>query len=184
MEKLNFFPTSLWFDYCDEIDNVKLTKEIYNFSKEEKSKTFSNLGGYQGHNFYNKQLIESIGNRIPRREDKPLSEYQLYTWVNINGKGDRNQRHTHLDTTLLLSGVYYVKVPENSGNIRFYDPRGSLIQCMPDHEYYNNGFAYQYIEPSPGMIIFFPTWLEHDVEENQSSEDRISIAFNVFVRYK
>jgi len=25
----------------------------------------------------------------------------------------------------------------------------------------------------------FPGWLEHGVEENQSDEDRISIAFNV-----
>ncbi len=30
------------------------------------------------------------------------------------------------------------------------------------------------------MVLFFPCWLEHDVEENDSDEDRISIAFNIF----
>ena len=29
------------------------------------------------------------------------------------------------------------------------------------------------------MVIYFPSWLEHEVEKNKSDEDRVSIAFNV-----
>ena len=50
---------------------------------------------------------------------------------------------------------------------------------MPDHLYFNSGTEYVFIEPQEGMIMFFPSWLEHDVEPSKSDEDRISIAFNV-----
>ena len=38
---------------------------------------------------------------------------------------------------------------------------------------------YQYIVPQEGMLLFFPTWLEHDVEPSKTDDERISIAFNV-----
>ena len=83
-----------------------------------------------------------------------------------------------------MSGIYYVKVPKNSGNVRFYDPRGCLIQAMREHDYYNNGYAYHFLEPQEDMVVFFPSWLEHDVEPNESNQDRISIAFNVYADFE
>ena len=50
----------------------------------------------------------------------------------------------------------------------------------PDHQYYYNSQSYNFIVPQEDMILFFPSWLEHDVEENQSNEERISIGFNIF----
>lgn len=181
MEVLNFFPTSVWIDYCTEIDNKKLVKKIYKFEKDKKSEKYSNVGGYQGHLLGDKNFYNSVASRIPRRSDKPFKKWMIYDWVNINRKGDYNKRHLHFDGALFLSGVYYVKVPKNSGNIIFYDPRGQLVNTMPDHKYYNDGTEYQYIEPQEGMILFFPTWIEHEVEENRTDEDRISIAFNILV---
>ena len=35
-----------------------------------------------------------------------------------------------------------------------------------------------YIEPIPGRIIMFPSWLWHSVEENKSNDIRISVSFN------
>lgn len=179
MRTFNFFPTPV---YCDilNLDNRQLEKEIREFAINTPSKTFSNIGGYQGELFHNEEWINAITEACPRREDKPIQEYSIFTWANVNSKGHRNQRHVHLDTSIFLSGVYYVKVPENSGRIRFYDPRGPLMTCMPDHEYFNDGHEYHYIDPEEGMVLFFPCWLEHDVEENDSDEDRISIAFNIF----
>ena len=29
------------------------------------------------------------------------------------------------------------------------------------------------------MLLLFPSWLEHEVEANQTNEDRISISFNI-----
>ena len=38
---------------------------------------------------------------------------------------------------------------------------------------------YVEIEPTEGMLLFFPPWLEHEVEQSSCDEERISIAFNV-----
>ena len=38
-----------------------------------------------------------------------------------------NKRHHHIDRHIIFSGVYYVTAPEDSGCLKFYDPRGSMI---------------------------------------------------------
>lgn len=179
MQYYDYFSTRIWFDQCNNIDNKKLKKDILEFSEKEKNQIISNVGGYQGHKFHDQNWYTTICSKIPLREDKPIANFKIYNWVNINKKGDYNQKHTHLNTNVFLCGVYYVSVPENSGDIKFYDPRGPYIVGMVDHQYYSDGFTYYKIKPEEGMVIFFPPWLEHDVDTNESDEDRISIAFNI-----
>lgn len=180
MEVFNFFPTCVWITTITDLDNKKLNYQVTKFSKNNDSVAISNVGGYQGHEFENDKLNKIIIKNTPLLENKPLEKYTLHTWVNINKKGNYNKRHNHLNTNIFLSGVYYVSVPENSGNIRFYDPRGSWMQSMVDHNYFFDGHEYNYLTPAPGMLLYFPSWLEHDVEENLSNEDRVSIAFNIY----
>ena len=42
-------------------------------------------------------------------------------WININGPGNYNHSHNHPGCD--LSGVLWLKVPENSGNIVFESPQ-------------------------------------------------------------
>ena len=164
MEIYNFFSTPIWIGEID-IDNEKLIEEIKKFKNKTKTVEISNIGGYQGKDFISTYLNHKIAEQIPRIESKPLSKYKIYSWVNINNKNNYNARHSHINTKIFLSGVYYVKIPENSGNIKFYDPRGPLMQGMTDHKYFYDGFSYQYIIPKNNMLIFFPSWLEHEVEK-------------------
>ena len=177
-QKISLFETPLWMSTLN-IDTDLLTEDIYKFSKEKLSAKLSNIGGYQGHEFVDINLLNQIVQNIPLLQEKPLTKFRVYTWVNINGKGHRNERHCHINTNVFLSGVYYVKVPPSSGTVRFYDPRGHFIQEMTDYKYFYNGYAYHYIEPKENMILYFPSWLEHDVEESEIDDDRISIAFNI-----
>jgi len=176
IQSYSFFPTNIWAGELD-VDNEKLLKRIYKFSKKTKSSTYSNVGGYQGHSFRDKELCNKIMECMPRA--KELSSYNFYDWVNINKKGDSNKRHFHYATNLFLSGVYYVKVPENSGRIRFYDPRGPFVRDAPDTVHFFGKNEYNFVVPQEGMVLFFPTWLEHDVEENETDEDRVSVSFNI-----
>ena len=175
---MNIFNTPLWIKNI-EFDNAKLEEEIYNFSKNEPNHPYSTNGGYQGDLFYNKEWIDLIAENYPMREDKPLSNIMIYSWCNINPTGASNSRHLHADTNILLSGVYYVKVPKYSGAIRFWDPRGPLVHVQRDYEYFGDGIGYQSVAPQAGTLIYFPSWLEHDVTCNESDDDRISIAFNL-----
>ena len=179
MQITYFFPSPMWSTKVD-FDNDLLERQIYEYQKHQPNQQYSNRGGYQGDLFEHQAWAEMIAQNCPQRSDKPLTDLNIYPWVNINPKGAYNRRHVHMDTSIFLSGVYYVKVPKNSGNIRFYDPRGPLMHVQRDHEYFSDSIVCHEIEPYEGLLLYFPTWFEHDVTENETDEDRISIAFNVF----
>jgi hypothetical protein len=188
MEHIDYFKTRVWFDFCNGIDNKNLKKQILNLPKKEKSIIVSNVGGYQINAEFPMKWQQTILNKIPLREDKPIPNFKMSSWVNINKNGHFNKKHNHLpdpekhhENDVFLSGVYYVFVPENSGDIRFYDPRVLYIFGRPDYQYYYDDVKYCSIQPKQSMVIFFPPWLLHDVGANMSNENRISIGFNIII---
>ena len=181
MEVAYFFPSCVWLEKLN-FDLEKLKQDLDLFAEKGRLIERSNMAGLQYDNYLNADLSDAILRTFPRVEGKIVKNPFVYMWVNRNPKGARNSRHTHITYTrnLLLSGVYYVKVPKDSGRIRFYDPRNISIMNPPDYEYYHDSQLYNFIEPQEDMILFFPSWFEHDVEENKSNDERISIGFNIF----
>ena len=104
-------------------------------------------------------------------------------WANINNPGAYNKQHIHPNSQ--WSGVYYVKVPKNSGRLFVEDPRPGPNIVMPRRldglpKALWRMVAYPAIE---GQIIMFPAWLPHGVEINKSKEkgekgSRVSVSFN------
>jgi len=99
----------------------------------------------------------------------------LNSWINIAEKGVNHDFHSHPGYT--ISGVYYFRVSREQGGIGFNNPNPMV---------YNAGFPEgritpQMLEiiPKDGDIILFPSWLQHGTFENESDEERISIAFNI-----
>jgi uncharacterized RmlC-like cupin family protein len=82
-------------------------------------------------------------------------------WLNVQGPGHATGAHTHDENDELLSGVYYVSVPAQSGELILLD-----------------GYREIRVAPAPGMFLFFPPSLPHRVETNRSQQERFSIAFN------
>ena len=39
-------------------------------------------------------------------------------------------------------------------------------------------------KPEENNLIFFPSWLQHEVKINNSDEDRVVISFNINWRYE
>ena len=104
-------------------------------------------------------------------------------WTIINTGGSANLRHQHGNST--ISGAYYVRAPENCGDIVFYDPRPAPVFYYPTAVSSNllnaqvNG-----ITPKEGALILFPSYVDHSVNENLSNEERIVISFNIIVQMK
>jgi uncharacterized protein (TIGR02466 family) len=118
-------------------------------------------------------------------------EWRVQAWANVNRFGDYHNLHNHPHSW--LSGTYYVQVPDkpkklpgrsdlNPGSISFYDPRPQAnmlaIRNDPqvDPEYR--------ILPKPGDILLWPAFLHHLVHPNLSEDARISISFNVVLKWK
>ena len=87
-------------------------------------------------------------------------------WFNIAGHGQSTGWHDHKERSE-LSGVYYLHVPDNSGDIHF--------RKKDDDE----TFEWK-MKSQTGKLILFDSSIEHSVPENKSKENRISIAFNLF----
>lgn len=99
-------------------------------------------------------------------------------WVNILGPGGGHSGHIHPQS--VLSGTYYVRVPEGASALRLEDPRLPLMmaapnrraQCQPQRQ----GFVY--LQPHAGEVILWESWLRHEVPMGDCADDRISISFN------
>ena len=131
-----------------------------------------NEGAGQIHPFMDQEFFDTLDlshlNQFFDHLDQHISHYvsepyKLRRWFNINPPGSYNCFHTHGGNPMpIYSGVFYISVPEDSGNIVFVD--GSTE------------FAY---EPVDGDIIMFPPDLQHGVEPNLSDYNRMSMAFNI-----
>ena len=109
-------------------------------------------------------------------------KFSLYYLFNKISFGGEHSLHAHPQS--ILSGVFYLKIPENAPPIIFNDPRGHYkyinyptIFGGPREKY--KLLSEYVINPKEGMLIMWPSWLEHQVLPSKSSEERIAVAFNV-----
>jgi uncharacterized protein (TIGR02466 family) len=104
-------------------------------------------------------------------------DFEITTsWFNENEPGDSS--HSHCHTNALISGVLYLRANPDSGNITFTDWSYKQIKPVPTEYYIHNTQNWTYA-PENKMILMFPSDLWHEVEENKSTENRYSLAFNV-----
>jgi len=83
-------------------------------------------------------------------------------WFNVMNPGDKTTLHRHDDDDELLSAVYYIQLTEKSGFLRL---KKKDIEIQ--------------ITPRPGMFVFFPPNMPHEVSENVSTTCRISLGINI-----
>ncbi len=99
-------------------------------------------------------------------------------WVNVLEPGGFHGGHIHPHA--IISGTYYVDVPAGARAIRFEDPRLAMMMAAPVRQANarRENKPFITIEPKPGMVVLWESWLRHDVPLNHSDKDRISISFN------
>jgi uncharacterized protein (TIGR02466 family) len=96
--------------------------------------------------------------------------------------GQSDSPHNHASS---LVGVYYVDVPENSGDILLQDTRGFVNFLWQDKyitpENQKSTRVSHRITPKPNTLILFPHYVVHSVETNKSDRLRISVALNITI---
>ena len=97
-------------------------------------------------------------------------------WANINPPKGYNNLHHHGNTDII--GVYYIKIPENSGLLHLARNDGSTYGTL-----YKNipGGNQMNVNPEVNRFYIMPGHLWHWVTENNSEETRISVAINMHV---
>ena len=99
-------------------------------------------------------------------------------WINVLEPGGTHTGHIH--TNSVISGTIYIDVPDGASAIRFEDPRLAMMMAAPPRKaragLQNRNFIY--VQPSPGTVLLWESWLRHEVPVNMARENRISISFN------
>ena len=168
-------------EYFPKIIDLSHDKIINSFYQNRESTTSSHkINGRWENQYLSIQYFPELRKlfRTACREGKEILEKSLVVpykelglpmdefWFNIAGPGESTGWHDHKERSE-LSGVYYLHVPDNSGDIHF--------RKKIDAE----TFEWE-IKSQTGKLILFDSNIEHSVPENKSKENRISIAFNLF----
>jgi uncharacterized protein (TIGR02466 family) len=99
-------------------------------------------------------------------------------WVNILKPGAAHTGHIHPHS--VLSGTVYVRMPKGASALRFEDPRLPMMMAAPprraDAEEAQRTFVY--LQPQPGTVLMWESWLRHEAPANAARSERISISFN------
>jgi len=153
----------------NEVNNTQLIADVLeerdikmNFGSEDSSIEDSSLPKTPAI----KHLLEKIDNVI-----KTINKHLILgdeAWTHLVEPEQSTMFHTHQDPGPPgLSFVYWVNVPEKSGN---------LIGILQVDKYRH----FHEITPRAGDLVVFPTYLPHITSRNCSKETRISISGNYY----
>ncbi len=204
VELQNLFPTPVAIGALPDAPalNRALSKAILEREKSQTSKSHSNLGGWQsswdllewGGEAARKVIEAGIAVANPLTADRsgrPAKvAWKVNAWANVNRKGHGNEFHTHPGA--YWSCVYYVDDggigddPALGGELEIQDPRGvAPAMYAPLLAFTTPGGltvgSSELLRPRAGMLVVFPSWLQHAVRPYLGERLRISISYNLSV---
>ena len=189
------FSTPIWASIVKDYTklNVNMLEYITELQKNDPNGIKkSNVFGWHSKNFeMNDEKVINFFAHIKPNINKTLIDMGwddsnnkinvTSAWSIINKKNASNARHIHSNS--FISAVYYVSAPKNCGDIVFHDPRESRVIRKPNGIKANNLNAEVInITPQSGLLVLFPSYLYHSVNENDSDEERIIISFNIDIK--
>jgi hypothetical protein len=178
LKKISFGGKEIFIGYLP--NHVELTSRLlYELNLGMGDLSFShNIGGRWENSYLPIQKVPSVRDIVrPLRDlavnlygEKLLALFEPPTgldhppfWFNLSETGDSTGVHNHARESV-VSGVYYLEAPIDSGELFFRSDGEDDYSLAPD----------------AGSVVLFPSELRHGVRMNYSSGKRISLAFNLF----
>jgi|TARA_X000001388_G_scaffold23776_1_gene16253 uncharacterized protein (TIGR02466 family) len=174
------------------IKNKPLINYLLKLKKQDsKGRNISNPTGWQSFDLnVGQNVFLELAKEIETNFVKYINSIPLYNkffissmWGNINGYKDYNLPHAHGNS--VISGVYYLKIPSESGRVCFYNPAHEGIDYLWEYclkEFTPQNSSSWKIDVKDGDLLLFPSWLKHAVEPNlNKKEHRMSLAFNISI---
>ena len=187
VERQQLFSANVYTTFINSIgDSQNINRVLFNqFLESKRFHTFSHPENNRYENTYVPlqhvpavSKIFTTAKQIAREITNQQLEIEKNNWwFNYMTWGNVTNIHNHSPGPV-MSGVYYIKAPENSGRISFTYKRmhireSSYFQFIGD---YFNDVSF---EPMEGMMLLFPSWLDHKVDGQYANGSRLSLAFNL-----
>ena len=164
-------------------------KDVFNSIKKLKYISANNNGTYTSE-------TRDVLSKFPSLKKALLKEFNDYkntclhyedtdffintSWVTKCIPNSSSHKHNHQNA--LYSGVLYFQEGENFAGIRFSNenliPQQILLRKPTEWNLLNS--SSWVIKPAPNQVVIFPSYLFHEVTFHGASEDRYSLAFNLF----
>jgi len=203
-ETRHLFATPFVIDRLQSAEGLHVLREsiLAERARDEAGVQISNLGGWHSNTHMTEwggeaaralaykamtMADEATGHAVP--EDASEYSWVPEMWANVSGRGNANQYHTHPGS--FWSAVAYVDDgyegstdPALGGELQLSDPRMPMVRMTaPDLRLKDQAGIAQKSEPimrpTTGLIVMFPSWLQHAVRPFHGAGTRISIAINL-----
>lgn len=203
-ETRHLFSTPFVIDRLQSAEGIRVLRDaiLAEQARDQAGVQISNIGGWHS----NTKMIEWGGEAARALAYKAMTMADTATvdagspgasrynwapemWANVSGKGNANFHHTHPGS--FWSAVAYIDDgfagsddPALGGELQLLDPRMPMVRMTaPDLRLKDaNGHpqvSEPMIRPATGMIVMFPSWLQHAVRPFHGEGTRISIAINL-----
>jgi uncharacterized protein (TIGR02466 family) len=188
MEQYNLFSTPLFRSYFEQ-ENLNSIIDDFKFI-EKKHNAFYTINSFTSHsiidNILKKEQLKDLKKFIISQINKIniISEINNAmeidcSWFSINRFGGYHEEHNHLPS--IWSGVYYIKAEDSDSNITFIN-KNLTDTGWPytTNKNSSNPIVSQQTScsVSAGMLLIFPGYLKHKVEQQTRDSERITISFN------
>ncbi len=148
--------------------NLQIMEAYLQLCEQDLTRRSHFFGGRYENLYFERERIPAVGYVLEQAESyaanllqKPVAHLRSGFWINDMGPKEVTTEHDHDDYDELLSGVYYVQVPSNSGELVIVDEHSRTL-----------------VTPQAGMFVFFAPNVLHSVSINCSDERRISMGMN------
>lgn len=203
-EVRHFFSTPFALDTLRSAEGIAALREAVEAERERDAEglRISNIGGWHS----NTAMLEWGGEAARALAYKAMTMADALTldvkspeesrygwhpemWANVSRKGHANQYHFHPGS--FWSGVAYLDDgyagsddPALGGELQLLDPRMPMVRMTaPDLRLKGADGKMQpneiSVRPRTGLIVLFPSWLQHGVRPFQGPGTRISVAINL-----
>jgi uncharacterized protein (TIGR02466 family) len=125
--------------------------------------------------------------------DESRFGWRSHMWANVSARGHANQYHIH--PGCFWSAVFYVDDgyagsvdPSLGGELQLQDPRMAVrvsgLELATRDSDGTTQFADLALRPKTGLLVLFPSWLEHAVRAFNNDGERIAVALNLIAVLK
>ncbi|WP_158742255.1 TIGR02466 family protein [Acidisphaera sp. L21] len=195
----NTFATPVIIAAIDEADelNAELLPTILDRAARSQGVIRSNQGGWQSTDDFatwsgpaGQRLVDAavaLANTMTGLQGaegvtRVALNWKINAWANVNRDGHGNAAHHH--PGCFWSAVYWLQTAGEGGEFEIQDPRGILPGFVaPNLRYALPGClsagGSDFLVPTVGTLILFPSWLVHAVRPFKGTQPRVSVAINL-----
>jgi uncharacterized protein (TIGR02466 family) len=189
------FPTLIYLEQLSYIyAHEAFKKRMYEVKHETKGTDQWECDTYGSFNTYDlrqdptfKNLIDTVTEHVTIFSHSfGIDTYKAEcngSWFNIAEPGNFQEFHMHANSH--FSAVYYVNSPPKCGNIVFKSHEADTQMFLAPYERsLPENWTTMFYPAVEGRLIIFRSNLQHMVQKNLSTGDRISIAMNFVMEKK